>query len=214
MQLIKLHSKYDKLQKKYGSSDLDSIYGAGCIKNPDICFVFMNPTARNIASTKAWKGLKAQWLGTKNAWGMFQKLGLINNTTFEKIKSMTPADWTPDFANKLYKEVSSNKIFITNLGKCTMADASPLPNKVFKDYLNLLDMEISEINPKKIITFGNQVSSIFLGQNIKVSEMRKKSVIKNINGRNYSVYPVYYPVGQGMRNLPIAIEDILFAMND
>jgi uracil-DNA glycosylase len=213
MQVIKLHHEYDRLQKKYGSFKLNSIYGAGCIKNPDVCFVFMNPTAKNIASMPEWKGIRAQWLGTKNTWSMFHKLGLISKKTADKIKLMKPIDWTPEFAEKLYGEVADNKLFITNLGKCTMDDASHLPDKVFKEYLELLNQEIAEIKPKKIITFGNQVSSIFLGQPIKVSEWRKKSTTKTISGKKYSVYPVYYPVGQGMRNLPIAIEDIIFAMN-
>ena len=48
-----LFAKYDKLQKKYGAKELDSIYFGGYSKNPDICFVFMNPTGRNIASQKS-----------------------------------------------------------------------------------------------------------------------------------------------------------------
>ena len=47
-----LKKEYDKLQIKYGAKDLDSIYNGGCETNPDICFVFMNPTKRNIASEK------------------------------------------------------------------------------------------------------------------------------------------------------------------
>ena len=214
MQITKLHHHYDKLQKKYGSPNLKSIYGAGCVNSPDVCFVFMNPTGRNIASSPDWNGLRAQWLGTKNVWGMFQKLGIISSGIYDKIYSMRPNDWTPEFAEKLYREIQLSHVFITNLGKCTMADASHLPDKVFKEYLDLLDQEIAEIKPKKIITFGNQVSSIFLEKNIKVSDWRKKSAIKTIDGNDYKVYPVYYPVGQGMRNLPIAIEDILFAINN
>lgn len=52
MTLEDLKVKYDKLQKKYGAKELDSIYNGGCTENPDICFVFMNPTVRNIASSK------------------------------------------------------------------------------------------------------------------------------------------------------------------
>ena len=214
MQITKLHLHYDKLQKKYGDPDLDSIYGAGCIKNPSVCFIFMNPTGKNIASVKSWKGLKAQWLGTKNVWNMFCQLGLIDKKTAAKIKNMRPSDWTPEFAETLYQEIAANKVFITNLGKCTMKDASHISDRVFKEYLDLLNQEITEIKPGKIITFGNQVSSIFLGQNISVSQMRKKSVTKEISGKKYKVFPVYYPVGQGMRNLPIAVEDIKFAMKD
>ena len=60
-----LKKDYDKLQIKYGAKNLDSIYNGGCEDNPDICFVFMNPTDRNIASDKSWEGRKSPWLGTK-----------------------------------------------------------------------------------------------------------------------------------------------------
>jgi len=51
--------------KKYGVQELDSIYNSGCDNNPDLCFVFMNSTGRNIVSSKEWKGLKLSWIGTK-----------------------------------------------------------------------------------------------------------------------------------------------------
>ena len=44
MQLEDLKAQYDKLQIKYGAKELTSIYNGGCTNNPDICFVFMNPT--------------------------------------------------------------------------------------------------------------------------------------------------------------------------
>ena len=52
MKLEDLKQEYDKLQEKYGAKGLDSIYNGGCTENPEICFVFMNPTGRNIASSK------------------------------------------------------------------------------------------------------------------------------------------------------------------
>ena len=50
MKIEDLRKDYDELQVKYGAKELDSIYNGGCEKNPDICFVFMNPTSKNIAS--------------------------------------------------------------------------------------------------------------------------------------------------------------------
>lgn len=50
MKIEELNVEYDKLQKIYGAKELMSIYNGGCTKNPNICFVFMNPTGRNIAS--------------------------------------------------------------------------------------------------------------------------------------------------------------------
>lgn len=83
-----------------------------------------------------------------------------------------------------------------------------LPNLVYSQYLDLLCKEIEIINPKTIITFGNQVSSIILDRNISVSQCRKQNFSKNIAGKNYKVYPVYYPIGNGMMNIDKAIEDL------
>lgn len=52
MKLVDLNKEYDQLQQQYGAPELDSIYNGGCISHPDICFVFMNPTGKNIASKK------------------------------------------------------------------------------------------------------------------------------------------------------------------
>lgn len=69
--------------------------------------------------------------------------------------------------------------FITNLGKCTRVDARVFPNSVYSQYLDLLCKEIEIINPKAIITLGNQVSSIVLDKNISVSQCRKQNFLKN-----------------------------------
>ena len=54
-----------------------SIYNGGYTKNPNICFVFMNPTGRNIASCPQWKGRRSPWIGKKNIWKLFYKIGLL-----------------------------------------------------------------------------------------------------------------------------------------
>lgn len=208
MNLEDLKSKYDKLQKKYGAKELDSIYNGGCTENPDICFVFMNPTGKNIASAKTWKGLKAPWIGTKGIWDLFFNVDLMNVDIYNKIKEFKPNDWTEDFANNVYEDVTNHNFFITNLGKCTQLDARPIPNNVYLQYLELLEKEIDIIKPKVVILFGNQVSSIVLGQNISVSKSRKKLYTKNINNNEYKFYSVYYPVGNGRYNIDKSIEDI------
>ena len=210
MNLDSLKIEYDKLQKKYGAIELDSIYSGGCDKNPDICFVFMNPTKRNIASSKTWKGLKSPWIGTKNIWDLFYQLKLLDENVYKKIRKIKGKEWTEKFANEVYEEVKKHKYFITNLGKCTQLDARPLPDSVYKEYLHLLEKEIEIINPKVIILFGNQVSSIVLNEKISVSQCRKKQFLKTINGKQYKCYAVFYPVGNGRFNIDKSIEDILY----
>ena len=166
MKLDDLKYEYDKLQKKYGAKELNSIYFGGCTVNPDICFVFMNPTGKNIASNKTWKGLKAPWIGTKTIWGLFSKVGLLDDDIYESIRSIKGSEWTEEFASTVYDNVKKHRYFITNLGKCTQVDARELPDKVFKEYLHLLEKEIEIVNPKVIILLGNQVSSIVLNKKI------------------------------------------------
>ena len=203
-----LKVEYDKLQEIYGAKELDSIYNGGCTENPDICFVFMNPTGKNIASNKEWTGRKSPWLGTKNIWKLFNRVNLLSDDTYNKILEKRPKDWDYQFCDYVYDEIAKNKIFITNLGKCTQIDARPLTDDVLKKYLELLFEEIDIIKPKVIVTFGNQVSSIILNKKISVSENRKISHNLKIKDNIYKVFPVYYPVGSGIFNIDKAIEDI------
>lgn len=208
MNIKDLNIEYDKLQKRYGAKELNSIYNGGCTDNPDICFVFMNPTGRNIASDKNWEGPRSPWIGTKNIWTLFHKINLIDEDIYEEIRSKKGPEWTPEFAEKVYENITKHKVFITNLGKCTQIDARPLPDSVYLKYLKYLEKEIELINPKVIILFGNQVSSIVLKEKISVSTSRKKEYIKKINKKEYKCYPVYYPIGNGIFNIDKSIEDI------
>ena len=214
MQIKDLNTKYDKLQKKYGDKTLSSIYNGGCEENPDICFIFMNPTGRNIASELSWKGRRSPWIGTKNIWKLFYNIGLLDEDIYLEIQRRKGKEWDEEFADLVYENVSNKKYFITNLGKCTQIDARPLPDSVYLEYLDLLYKEIDIIKPKKIITFGNQVSSIFLNQKISVSEWRKNKTKFKIKKQEYDVYPVYYPVGNGMRNIDLVIEDLKYILGE
>ena len=173
----------------------------------------MNPTRRNIASSKEWKGLKSPWIGTKNIWTLFHDVNLLDDDIYEKIRSIKGNEWTYDFAIEVYENVKKHKYFITNLGKCTQVDARELPDKVFKEYLHLLEKEIKIVNPKVIILFGNQVSSIVLDKKISVSLCRKEKFIKTIDNKDFECYSVYYPVGNGRFNIDKSIEDIKWILN-
>lgn len=214
MELKDLTKEYDKLQRKYGAKELDSIYNGGCSKNPDLCFVFMNPTGRNIASNKEWKGLKSPWIGTKNIWDLFYSLDLVREDIYRKIKLIKGSEWTEAFSEEVYQDVINHKYFITNLGKCTQVDARVLPDSVYLKYLDLLKEEFKIIKPKVIILFGNQVSSIVLDEKISVSQVRKKCFEREIDGKVYKFYSVYYPIGNGRFNMDKSIEDIKWIMEN
>lgn len=204
-QVTQLHKEYDKLQLKHGDSNLSSTYGAGCIEKPEIMFIFMNPTGRNISANPNWRSIRAPWISTKQVWSIFKDLDLLTSSIYSQIVNLKPDQWDCNFAEEVYTDIEEHSVYITNLAKCTQIDARPLSNNVFQEYLELMFKEIGIVKPKKIVTFGNQVSSILLSKNISVSNYTnlEKEVI-----RGYDIYPTYYPVGQGRRNMPLAIERI------
>ncbi len=208
MQVNSLIKRFDKLQVLYGDKTLNAIYGAGQINNPKVCFVFMNPNSKNVSSDKKWKGLRAPWIGTKNVWKMFYQLGLFDEDIFIEIHEKEPKEWDYKFAEKVYRKVKDISLYITNLSKATQIDARPLGNYVFKKYIDLFKTEMEIVNLEIIVTFGNQVSSILLDKNIKVSEHRKKYELIKLDRKTVKVFPVYYPVVQGIRNIRKAKEDI------
>ena len=210
MNLEDLKKEYDKLQLKYGAKELNSIYFGGCDKNPDICFVFMNPTGKNVASNPNWKGLRAPWIGTKNIWDLFYELKLLDKEIYDEIKQKRGKEWDEVFSQIVYDNVKKHKYYITNLGKCTQVDARPLPDTTYLKYLKLLEKEIELVNPKVIILLGNQVSSIVLNQKISVSQCRKQLFNKKIHNKIYKCYSVFYPVGNGRFNINKSIEDIKY----
>lgn len=209
MQVTSLHEKFDALHRRHGAATLCSIYGAGLAHRPAAMLVFMNPTGRNISAHPAWHGLRAPWLGTKDVWPMFAALGFLNPALVEEIRRAKSADWTDRFGRTLYRDLAAHSVFVTNLAKCTQVDARPLPDRIFRDYLELFQEEVLTVRPRRIITFGNQVSSVLLGRPVRVSAYRGAQSEKLIvSGETFAVYPVYYPVGQGKRNMPAAIRRI------
>lgn len=212
--LQELEKEYDRLQLIYGDPTLHSVYNGGCEKKPDIFFVFMNPTGKNISTVSTWNGIHSPWIGTKNIWTLFYRINLLDEDLYNEIRSKKGSEWTEEFAQEVYDNVKKHKFFITNLGKCTQIDARPLKDNVYKEYLELLLKEIDIVKPKKIITFGNQVSSILLNKKISVSACRKEKFDLEVNNKIYPTYPVYYPVGNGYFNIDKAIEDILYIMGE
>lgn len=214
LQIDYLKKDVDELQKLYGNPELNAIYGAGCIHKPKILFLFMNPTAKNISSIPDWKGLRAPWIGTKNIWKLFNSLNIIDDLIFGKIKNDLNNTWTYGFAFSVYDALNKKSVYVTNLAKCTQDDARSLKDKVFKDYLENTLTEIYAVNPLRIISFGNQVSSILLNKKIKVSNYKnKEKEILKLKNKTYDVFPAYYPVGQGMRNIDKSISRISSIIN-
>ncbi|MBP7057274.1 hypothetical protein KBB08_02175 [Candidatus Gracilibacteria bacterium] len=207
LQLPQFFPLLDQLQTQYGDRHLSATYGAGCTEKPRLCLVFMNPTARTVSTSIDWTGIRACWLGTKNIWKLFHAVGLIGLTDFEQTQSLQAAAWTPDFAQHLYQLIADKRVYVTSLGKCSQVDARPLPDSVFRAYLDQTYAEIVALNPEAVVTFGNQVSSVLLQKKVSVSQyVARDHEMLVVQDQSFKVYPTYYPVGLGLRNIGKAVE--------
>ena len=67
-----------------------------------------------------------------------------------------------------------------------------------------------------IINFDifNILFVIVLNEKISVSQCRKKEFEKDINGKKYKCYSVFYPVGNGRFNIGKSIEDINYIIDN
>jgi hypothetical protein len=215
LQLSHLFPEIDVLHAKYGSVDYAAIYGAGQINNPKLALVFMNPTAKNVSAAKDWSGIRAPWLGTKKVWQLLNRLGLLPDTELlQAINKFKPHEWSVEFAQTVYQAVADQSLYITNIAKCTQDDARPLSNKVYAEFTPSLKQELTAVNPEIIITLGNQVSSVLLNKNISVSNYPTTEFeLLDLATQQFKVYPTYYPVGQGMRNMSKAMSRIRAIIN-
>ena len=68
----------------------------------------MNPTGKNIASDKSWKGRKSPWLGTKNIWKLFYKVDLL----FKEINIIKPKIIIT-FGNQVSSIILNKKISVS-----------------------------------------------------------------------------------------------------
>ena len=209
IQVKNLHPRFNTLHRRFGSKSLRPVYGAGLIKKPRVMFVFINPTGKNISANQLWQGLRAPWLGTKQVWKLFYGVGLLSTKSFRATQTLEPNEWTLDFCRALYAGIAKHNAYITNCAKCTQNTAKPISTKALRAYLPLLFKEISIVQPQNIIVFGNQISSLISGFPVSVKDyLGAKHEKLSISGKPYKVFPVYYPVGQGLRNLPKAVKRI------
>lgn len=209
MQVAQLHSKFDTLQQTHGDPTLSSIYWAGCVTNPKVCFIFMNPTGRNISAKHEREGMRAPRLGFKQVRLMFFELGLISQELYLKTQAAALSR-SPDFVEELFAYLAKQGVYITNLAKCTQSDAAALRDSVFKAYLPLMHEEITIIKPERIVTFGNQVTSVLLEKSISVSNYENIDSYEEliIGNETYKIYPCRYPVGIWYRNMGKAVTRI------
>lgn len=96
---------------------------------------------------------------------------------FEDENLRTAPNSTGAFFKNLYElvELPPEEFYLTNIVKCNLR-LKDLSKEEKKTYSDVLDMQIALLNPKIIVTLGQEVSRFLLrDQTLKISEIRGKT---------------------------------------
>lgn len=182
---------------------LSHILGAGKDKNPDFLFLFINPTHLNISSHPNYPGkFRFPFLGVARFWRFLAEAGFFSQ---DLAKEIIQKQWKTNWEIKIQKELKRQKIYLTNLVKCTFFHPNPPPKKTISRQLFLLKQEIKIVNPKHIIAFGKLPFKVLTNKNILLRDYLKRIkfqkppyfLSQEIFNKRYIVFPCYFPVGRG-----------------
>lgn len=181
---------------------LQHILGGGAIRNPCFFFVLINPTYRNITSDPDHKGPRIPFMGVSSFWRILVESGFLPKSLYFTTKRRT---WDKRDIELVNRTLVENRIYLTNLVKCTRSNAE-LPDKARTAWgLKILKEEIAITRPKLIITFGQPPFKALTGKNINLSEYYKDIGSGRIRfyssgligDKEYKVFPTYFPTGRG-----------------
>lgn len=210
-QVHKLHHQH------FPDHSLAPILGGGQTINPEVMFVFINPTARNISSDPNWQGPRFPFIGTKQIWRVFHRTGFLDDALIRRIEQNSP--WSVELAEEVEEFLRKKGLYLTNLVKWTGPDGSLPDKKKIALFLPLMIKEVEMIAPRYIVTFGSLPFEYLTGRKIKLSDyyneisMSGKLVPQSVRIGSFvaEVVPCYFPVGRGN---PVRAVEILRLLND
>lgn len=184
-----------------GEARLNHIWGAGKSYQPDIMFVLMNPTARNLTAHSD-SDLRVPYAGVSQFWKVLAHAGLISPSVLEQLRVK---GWHDDLTRLLINTLEEEGYYLTNLVKCTSPKAQDPGPASIRRGLQLLHREIEIVQPKHLVAFGLLTFRALTGQSLKLQDFlaRLEHGISHpftgpaISGHSYPVWPCYFPTGRG-----------------
>ncbi|SDW96752.1 uracil-DNA glycosylase [Tepidimicrobium xylanilyticum] len=98
--------------------------------------------------------------------------------------------------------IKREDVYITNSVKYRPTKINARTNRIsnrtptvkeIDDFRDYIYEEISIIMPKIIVTLGNTPLRLIFKNDIKIGEVHGKLMEKEINNRNYKIFPLYHP---------------------
>lgn len=164
--------------------------------------IWVEEQHRNITSRPHYKGLRMPFMGVAGFWRVLVESRFLPKSLYFTTERKV---WDENDIERVNKALTKSGLYLTNLVKCTGSNADPPDKARIAWGLKILKEEISIIDPKLIITFGQLPFKALTGKNINLSEHYKSVKASKINlyksipigGKRYKVFPTYFPTGRG-----------------
>jgi hypothetical protein len=213
--LADLHSRLDDCDRCATiARGYRHVPGGGCVDQPRLMLIFINPTVRNISAHADWPGPRFPFAGKPKLWHILADAGLVSHTLPAEIAALGS---TPAMVERLMDESRRCGLYLTNAVKC-VDDGSSLPaaERVAASW-PLLAQEIALVQPQHIIALGQIPFRALTGLNVRLADQRWDAQhgqlspfpSRSIDGRSYPVFACYFPTGRGN---PVAATQILRAI--
>lgn len=200
---------------RQSNNRLQHILGGGKEQQPDVMFCFINPTYRNITTEPDYRGQRFPFMGTTKVWRVFVNAGLLEQDVMERLKK----GWDQDLIDSTIKKIEEKNFYFTNLVKCAQPHADNPKTAEIRKLLPLFFKELSVVQPKLICSFGSlpfrwltNINSLKLSEHYEKQKRSNKLITYDsvpINGKKYSVFPCYFPVGRGNPKKAVELLQIL-----
>jgi uracil-DNA glycosylase len=188
--------------------------GGGCVDQPDLMLVFINPTVGNITAHAAWDGPRFPFAGKPKLWQILAEAGWVSADLPTRIIELGP---TPAMVEMLITEARQQRLYLTNAVKC-VDDGSNLPAaaRVAAGW-SFLQQEITLVQPRAIVAMGLIPFGVLTGHTVRLADELWHAqqgdyhayLSRMINRHSYPVYPCYFPTGRGN---PVAALRMLAAL--
>lgn len=203
-ELSALYDEFDNCERcREENNPFLHVLGGGKFRNPKFLFLFINPTYLNISSHRDYGGKRRYpFVGVRYFYRLLSEAGFVEK---EIIKEIYQRGWQIGDDNRIEQSLVKNKVYITNLVKCTQSHPQNPSKKVIRKNFSLLEKEINIVSPRYIVAFGTLVFKILTNKNILLRDCLKKldnndyEFFQSIDilGKKYNVFPCYFPVGRG-----------------
>jgi hypothetical protein len=201
--LAALHAQLDRCDAcQTVARGFRHVPGGGCAAQPDAMLIFINPTVRNISAHASWDGPRFPFAGKPKLWEILAAAGWIDAAVPQRMAELGP---TSPMVELLIAAAQHHRLYLTNAVKC-VDDGSNLPTaaRVAAGW-PLLQQEIALVQPRLIITFGLIPFGALTGRTIRLADHLWDAQQGQITwypshaiaGRQYPVFPCYFPTGRG-----------------